>query len=128
VRFLGRVEFVELGLGAVQMDFVRRDIGEVHWDEPVNMMPMRVLWADHQMGNRKIDRVNDHADHLTGGPIGAAGAGPDDDWYLCHRPDLLVPWIGPHEPASAGLISRYEGEVNGIHAISSGRLWRCLHV
>lgn len=91
VRFFGRVEFVELGLGAAQTDPFRRDLGEVHRNEPVNMMPVRVLRPDHQMGDRKADWVNDHADHMTGGPIGTAGAGPDGDRYLYHRPDLLVP-------------------------------------
>ena len=90
------------------------------------MMPMRVLRADHQMGDRKADWVNDHADHMTGGPIDTTGAGPDLDRYLCHRPDLLVAWMGPHEPAPVGMISRSAGEVDRIHAISSGSLWRYL--
>ena len=72
VRFFGRVEFVEFGLGAVQTDPVRRDLDEVHRHEPVNRMPMRVLRADHQMGDRKVGWVNDHADYLTVGSIGTA--------------------------------------------------------
>jgi hypothetical protein len=90
VRFFGWVEFVELGLGAVQTDPVRCNLGEVHRNEPVNMMPMRVLRADHKVGDRKVDWVNDHADHTTANSIGTTGAGPDGDRYLCHRPTSLL--------------------------------------
>jgi hypothetical protein len=81
------------------------------------MISMRVLRADHQMGDRKTDWVNDHADHLTGGSIGTAGAGPDGNRCLCHRPYLLVPWMGPHEPAPVGMISRYGGKVDSRYQL-----------
>jgi hypothetical protein len=87
---------------------------------------MRVLRADHQVGDRKAEWVNDHADHLTASFIGTAGAGPDDNRCLCHRPDLLITWMEPHEPAPIRMISRYRSEENRIHAISLGSQWHCL--
>jgi hypothetical protein len=101
MRFLGRVELLELRFGTAQPDPIRRHLGEVYRDERSTWCPLLALRAYHQMGDRTADRADNHADHLAAVPIGTARAGPDCERRFCHRPDPLVPLDGSAVEASA---------------------------
>ncbi len=75
MHLLGRIELLELRLGAVQPDRARRSVDKINRNKPP--LPMLMLGFDHQMGKRPGDRVNDHTAQLAAGSIGTARIVPD---------------------------------------------------
>src|SRR5215469_5127933 len=93
------VKRLELGHRAPELDLARGGIDKPDRDEPATYA--LVVWFDHDVGDRRYDRVDHHPDHLASRPIRAGSVGPNRDrlrsFHGC-PPRSRIPTIGSGSP------------------------------